>query len=743
MNYPQPFWTAARCNRKTSGAFGFLAGLWHPLEPRCSTEARRLTKCQTGSAEFHSAVSPSSTRLGMTTEGMDGASGKTGRMPVLRWPRWASLLALLVGGLDLHAADATPPPKPNFILILADDLGYGDIGPFGSKANRTPNLDRMAREGMRLTSFYACPVCTPSRAQFMTGCYAKRVSLPDVIFPACPIGLDTNELTLPRLLQQQGYATMAIGKWHLGDQREFLPTRHGFDHYFGLPYSNDMGGGEDRPPPPGPKRAARLAALATNQLGLVQGRRPPLPLVRDEEVIETVSPAQQARLEERYTAEAVRFIRQQRDKPFFLYLAHTAVHVPLHPGAAFQGRSANGTYGDWVEELDWSVGQVFDVLRDLRLETNTFVIFTSDNGPWLTQRTNGGVPGPLRGGKGSTWEGGVREPTVAWWPGRIAAGSACDAVAANLDLLPTLVKLAGGSVPAARPIDGADIWPLLSGASTQSPREAQYYFAGNRLEAVRAGSWKLALGPQPERKAGGVTAPEEKEPGLRLYRLDTDIGERTNVLAQNPKVVQRLLGLVAKMQADLGTNKLGPGVRSPGRVAQPVPLLRPGTVFIPDPVADGVNPMPLDGMKIGDALARNEAPQVGGQPFCLSCEVEAQVRDGVVVAQGGARYGYALHFQGGKLLFTVRTGGLPVPIEAKETPPGRLKVEARLARDGAMTLAINGRTAASGKADVLIPVQPQEDFCLGHDNGMAVGNYDGKTLFKGLIEKLNVVVLRQ
>jgi arylsulfatase A-like enzyme len=472
---------------------------------------------------------------------------------------WVALALAAACACAVQAGDATAVRKPNFILILADDMGYGDIGPFGSKVNRTPNLDRLAREGMKLTSFYACPVCTPSRAQFMTGCYAKRVSMPNVIFPACPTGLNPEEATVAKLLKHQGYATMCIGKWHLGDQREFLPTRHGFDHYFGLPYSNDMGGGEEWP-----------------KGGAAKGRRPPLPLVRDLEVLETVSPAGQDRLAERYTDEAVKFIREHQDQPFFLYLPHTAVHVPLHPGEKFRGKSGNGTYGDWVEEVDWSVGRVLDTVRELKLDDRTLVLFTSDNGPWLTQGKHGGVAGPLRGGKGSTWEGGVREPAVAWWPGKIAAGASSDAVAANLDVLPTFVKLAGGAVPADRKLDGVDLWPVLSGAAKESPRESYFYFHGNRLDAVRSGPWKLAIQPQPEAKPGekGPPPDADKAHTPRLYNLVEELGERTDVAAQHPDVVKRLQELVAKMDADLGATGNGPGVRPPGRVENPKPLLK-------------------------------------------------------------------------------------------------------------------------------------------------------------------------
>ncbi len=465
----------------------------------------------------------------------------------------AFLLAALAATVSLNplVGRAAESPKPNFVIILIDDMGYGDVGPFGSKLNRTPHLDRMAREGMRLTSFYAAPVCTPSRAQMMTGCYAKRVSLPNVIGAVCPIGLSAKEHTIAELLKQQGYATMAVGKWHLGDQPDFLPTRRGFDHYLGLPYSNDMGGNGK----------------------VVQGRRQPplLPLLRDNVVIE--APADQDTLTSRYTDEAVKFIEANKDRPFFLYLPHTAVHVPLHPGAAFKGKSANGRFGDWVEEVDWSVGRVLDTLGRLQIAGRTLVLFTSDNGPWLTQGRNGGCAGPLRGGKGTTWEGGMREPTIACWPGHIAAASVCDAMMSEIDVLPTLVGLAGGHVPTDRKIDGVDVWPLLAGQTRVSPHEALYYFNGNRLEAVRSGSWKLAIAPQGTGMPKGAAQPV-KHTGPRLYNLDRDIGERNNVAAQHPEVVERLLKLIEHIGADLGAAGTGPGVRPPDRVERPQPLLK-------------------------------------------------------------------------------------------------------------------------------------------------------------------------
>ena len=462
----------------------------------------------------------------------------------LTFPTFFSLLCLLPG----TAFAAGPTTPPNIVLVLIDDMGYGDIAPFGSTLNKTPNLDRMAAEGMKLTSFYAAPVCSPSRAQVMTGCLAQRVSFPDVLYPTSRTGLSSAEHTVAELLKTRGYATMAIGKWHLGDQPEFLPDRHGFDHYFGFPYSNDM------------------------QRPAVPGGQPVMPLMEDEKVTRLVTNPGQDLITEEYTDRAVRFITENRDHPFFLYLAHTAVHIPIHPGKAFQGKSANGRYGDWVQEVDASTGRVLDTLRDLKLDRNTLVVFTSDNGPWLFMGKDGGSAGPLRGGKATTWEGGVREPTMAWWPGHIKAGTISDAIASNIDLLPTFVSLGGGQVPATPKIDGLDLSPLLLGATTQSPHQALCYYNHYQLQAVRSGPWKLAYRPQPD-PFTNITPPDANSSAPRLYNLDTDIGERHDLAAENPAVVQRLLGYLNQMAGDLGQDgRPGPGVRPPGVVNHPVVL---------------------------------------------------------------------------------------------------------------------------------------------------------------------------
>jgi arylsulfatase A len=461
-------------------------------------------------------------------------------------------VAILVSAA-LRAAE-----KPNFVIITVDDLGYADIGPFGSKLNRTPHLDRMAKEGRKFTSFYAAPVCSPSRAALMTGSYAKRaLPIPHVLFPEGANGLSPNEVTVAEVLKSAGYATAIIGKWHLGDQPEFLPNAQGFDLHFGLPYSNDMGPAAD-----GVKSDLGKPLPKPNPNAKGKGQ-PPLPLLRNGAVVKRVMPDDQQSLVEIYTDEAVRFIAEKKDEPFFLYLPHNAVHFPIYPGRAWAGQSPNGIYSDWVEEVDAGVGQVLDALREHGLAERTFVLFTSDNGG--TQR---GLNTPLRGHKGSTLEGGVRVPTIAWWPGKIPAGTATDAITGNYDLLPTLAALAGAELPGDRKLDGVDITPQLTAASDAGPaHETFFYYNGLRLNAVRHGDWKLQVG------MGHVASEKDKTFTPQLYNLREDIGEANNVADANPEVVARLEALIATMNDDLGTDGVGPGCRELGRVEHPKPLI--------------------------------------------------------------------------------------------------------------------------------------------------------------------------
>lgn len=439
----------------------------------------------------------------------------------------AAIAVLLVacGG----APEQTAVAKPNFVLIFIDDMGYGDIGPFGSTLNRTPNLDRLAAGGMKLTSFYAHPVCTPSRASLMTGSYPIRNGLQTgywhaVLMPGDPQGIHEDEITVAEALKEQGYATGIIGKWHLGDQPEFLPNNHGFDYYFGLPYSNDMTPFMPRNP----------------------RNHPPLPLLRNGEVIREV-PEDQSFLTGEYTREALQFIDNHHDEPFFLYLPHSMVHVPLWAGEDFKGRSNNQILGDCIEELDWSVGEVRKKLEEHGIAENTLVFFTSDNGPAR------GSAGPLRGRKGSTYEGGMREPTIAWWPGTVPAGSEYGDITSTMDILPTFASLAGGSVPADR-TDGHDISAVLQGAVDQpSEYDAFYYYRSYELRAVRNGNWKL--------HTDGT-----------LYDLEADIAESNDMADENPAVVARLEGLLEKGRAEIGDGPLwsgDPGIQLPA-TARPI-----------------------------------------------------------------------------------------------------------------------------------------------------------------------------
>ena len=614
--------------------------------------------------------------------------------------------------------------QPNVVVIFIDDMGYGDIGPFGATKQRTPHLDRMAKEGMKLTSFYATPVCSVSRAQMMTGCYGARVSVPGVYFPGQSVGLNPSEVTVAERLKEKGYATQMVGKWHLGDQPEFLPTRQGFDHYLGIPYSNDM-----------------LKKSADTKI-------PVVPLLRDEKIAELMDGEGQRRMVELYTKEAVDFIGRNKDKPFYLYYAHNAVHTPIYPGAAFAGKSQNGRFGDWVEEVDWSVGQVLDTLRAQGLDKDTLVVFTSDNGPWLTKGTDGGSAGPLRGGKGSTWEGGVRVPTLAWWPGRVPAGSVNDAVAATIDLLPTFVSLAGGTVPATPVIDGRDITPILLGQSKESAREAHYYFASYDLQAVRQGRWKLALSPQPE---GMGKQAAKTAAGLRLYDLDAEIGEQTDVAAQHPEVVAKLKALADKMAAEIGGKT--PTARRPAGEVKGAKTLYPTADYVPNDVKkeDAKKPAAKKGAKTtaaksaalaqakpGDTIASASAPQVGQKAFTVAVTVETAQRDAVILAQGGL-IGHALDLKGGRVAFAVRLGADEVveifsPTEVK----GTFAVTASLAADGAMKLVVAGQDAVAGKAKGTLPRQPAEDCCVGHDNGKPVGLYGELKPLQGAVSGLAV-----
>ena len=415
---------------------------------------------------------------------------------------------------------------PNFVVIFCDDLGYGDLGCFGHPTIRTPSLDRMAAEGMRLTQFYsASSVCTPSRAALLTGrlpirsgmCSSKR----RVLFPDSKGGLPSSEVTLAEALKPKGYSTACVGKWHLGHLEQFLPTQNGFDEYFGIPYSNDM----DRVKT-APKGRASFNAPKSAYWNV--------PLMRNNDIIER--PADQTTITKRYTEEAVRFIEKNREKPFFLYLAHSMPHVPLFTSPEFAGKSLRGLYGDVVEEIDWSVGQVLESLRRLKLAENTLVFFTSDNGPWLIFGEQGGSAGLLREGKGCTFDGGMREPTVAWWPGRIPAGRTEPGLGSTMDIFATCLSLAGVPLPTERVIDGVDMTPLLSGTGP-SRRESVVFYRGQELYALRRGPYKAHFITKP---AYGRGTAKQHDPPL-LFHLENDPSESRDIAKAHPDIVRALI----------------------------------------------------------------------------------------------------------------------------------------------------------------------------------------------------------
>lgn len=435
-------------------------------------------------------------------------------------------LCLSISSASLFADDA---PLPNVVLIFVDDLGYGDVSPFGHAKVTTPHLDRMAAEGTKFDCFYATPVCSMSRACLMTGCYNVRVSVPGVLFPRDAIGLHPDEVTLADLLKQKGYATTCIGKWHLGHREEFVPTKQGFDSYFGIPYSNDM------------TIDAKHARFAddcvfregfTRESALEKEIRHTVPLMRNEEIVEY--PADQATLTKRYTQEAVAFIKGNKDRPFFLYLPHTMVHLPLAASENFLGKSGEGVLGDAILEIDWSVGQIMQTLKEEGLDERTLVIFTSDNGAAT------GSSAPWRGKKATVYEGGVREPCIMRWPGKIPAGATCPSIAGNVDLLPTFAKLVGAELPTDRELDGRDISSLMFHPDGPPVRTSHLHFTGaGALGAYREGDWKVVL-PRPRNPRQNQAAGQGKLTNLELYDLAKDPYETTDVSADHPEVAARL-----------------------------------------------------------------------------------------------------------------------------------------------------------------------------------------------------------
>ncbi len=473
----------------------------------------------------------------------------------------------LVCQSSLLRANEVDNPPPNVVVIFIDDLGYADIGPFAAEGYQTPHLDRMAKEGRVFTNFVAATaVCSASRAALLTGCYPERVSILGALGPATNHGINPDELTLAELCKERGYATAIFGKWHLGHRKPFLPLQHGFDEYYGLPYSNDMW-------PLHPNFADLPADAASRKRGF-----PPLPLYEGNEIIDPVVDGDdQSQLTTDYTKRAVDFIVRNKDRPFFLYVPHSMVHVPLFVSDKFKDKSGAGLFGDVVMEVDWSVGEIRKALDEAGIADNTLVIFTSDNGPWLSYGNHAGSAKPLREGKGTMFEGGYRVPCVMTWPGQIPADSKCDELATTLDILPTVAELLKVELPTSRKIDGKNVLPLMTGESeATTPHEIFYCYYGGELHAVRDGRFKLHLphgyrtmAGRPGGKDGTPNDYSHKKIGQELFDLKNDVGETTDVSERYPEIVERLLAAAEAARADLGdrlTKRKGTGVRAAGRL---------------------------------------------------------------------------------------------------------------------------------------------------------------------------------
>ncbi|HCE04996.1 MAG TPA: arylsulfatase [Verrucomicrobiales bacterium] len=471
------------------------------------------------------------------------------------------LFLMLAAWCSVSLSAKTDTNPPNVVVIFMDDMAYADIGPFGAKNFPTPHLDRMAKEGRKFTDFYVTQaVCSASRAGLLTGCYNVRVGILGALGPKSTHGINSKEITLAELCKQRGYATACFGKWHLGHHKEFLPLQHGFDEYFGIPYSNDMW-----PYHPGVRHLPMAERLK---------KWPHLPLIEGNQVINPkVTSKDQEQITTQLTERSVRFIEKNKDKPFFLYVPHPMVHVPLYVSDKFKGKSKAGLFGDVMMEVDWSVGQILETLRKHKLDKNTLVIFTSDNGPWLSYGDHAGSAGPLREGKGTMFDGGCRESALMWWPGTIPAGSECHTPAMTIDLLPTVAELIGARLPK-HPIDGKSIVHLLKGTSDTSPHEAYYFYYGRQLQAIRMGKWKLhfphgyrTMAGRPGGTDGIPTRYSQAKIGLALFDMEKDIGETTDVKAKHPDIVKQLQALGEKMRNELGDNgRPGTGLRPPGQL---------------------------------------------------------------------------------------------------------------------------------------------------------------------------------
>tara|TARA_B100000945_G_scaffold142338_2_gene113963 strand:- start:315 stop:1736 length:1422 start_codon:yes stop_codon:yes gene_type:complete len=470
----------------------------------------------------------------------------------------ANFLKVCVLSAFLFAAGSLHAAKPNFVIIFTDDQGYGDLSCFGSKTIKTPNIDRIAKEGRKFTSFMvASPVCTPSRAALLTGCYPKRVGMHQhVLFPASTKGLNAKEHTIADHLKGQGYATACFGKWHLGHHKETLPTANGFDTYFGIPYSNDMNHPDNKGKPRGGWQGMDIL-WADPESTLTKWKTP---LYEDEKIVEL--PVDQRTITRRCTQKSIDFIKANKDKPFFIYLPHSMPHIPLYVPDEVRDPDPKRAYINTIEHIDAEVGRLLKTLDDLKLVDNTYVIYTTDNGPWLPFRHHGGSAGPLRDGKGTTFEGGQRVPCVMRGPG-IPASSVCDELTGTIDLLPTIAAITGKPLANERKIDGMDVSALWKGTKEKSPRkEFIYYTSRGDLEGLRSGKWKLLVKKPRANRRANANQQKNRAPQVFLFDLKADVGEQNNLVEAKPAMVKKLKARMEALDAEITQNARQPWLKN-------------------------------------------------------------------------------------------------------------------------------------------------------------------------------------
>jgi len=619
--------------------------------------------------------------------------------------------------------------RPNVVIIFIDDMGYGDVGFNGATGPKTPNLDRMADEGMRFNDFYVgCAVCSGSRTSLMTGCHYQRLSMRAVLFPNSDSGLHPAEVTIADMLQDAGYRTACVGKWHLGHLPPCLPTYQGFESYYGVPYSNDMW------IDPANKLSRDILireGLTAEQVKAGHKGKNLVPLIRDEEVIEY--PADQKTLTKRYTEESIRFIESVTTKnqeqgtrnPFFLYLPHTMVHLPLAVSKAFENRTDKLIW-DAIEEVDWSVGEILKTLKSLGIAENTLVLFTSDNGAAV------GTSLPLRAKKGSVYDGGIREPTVMWWPGTIPAGKVCHEVAGTIDMLPTLAGLCDGKLPAAK-IDGKDISSLMLGEpGAKSPHEQYVLMHGPGT--VRSGAWKFYPWRENNSGRGAIKGHVPSKDPVQLYHTVNDIGERKNVASDHPELVAKFQAAYNAHVKEIEANRRPTQAmtRPENPVASPD---RPGT---PKKNRSKTSrQLDWSKVKIGDIYSNREAPNFANRPFTISATIDATEPSGVIVAHGGSVVGYSLYLKDGHCVFAIRRTGAELHQVKSPIGNGRSTIQAGVNGKGELTLKINEGTPAIAQGG-LMKKHPSESLCIGHDDRNPVDAAAPKARFNGKLLKIKL-----